>query len=485
MTKPTLRLALVGAAAVLLASGPCEAKHVSGVFHLESGDLTHGPEYEVAKFSFAVGHSKIEGVFKFADSHTWMTSPALYLFRDEVWDQYHSAPACDDKMMHAHKAIPIGLVTRSHTDVIRRKVDEKGTKTSQSVLPDGRISWSFSWEFETEERTHGWFLVAADCALEQFNARVSPMEYSINLLNPGNTHLPADEFGLPRFYLAVFLGLCAFGVWGIYLVRQNIQETGGKVHLVVWLLFLAYALQVLSIACELVHLWVYRDNGEGFFIFDLFSELYDGASQLVVSFVLICLGSGWTLVEYQDDATRTNSVGSLLRHPGNMCKGANVVIVAVIAIAMATTTLQLLNKLGGEDFTKFHDYESRAGYALVAVHLFLGVGFVFSLVATLRVQQSRGGSEKLILFLRRLLVLGALWFLIFPVLVAVASVLAHYNRHRFVSSGVLIVQTICLALMMYQFTASHSTYFKLSALANVGVLPGAGGFIKPTKLSRD
>jgi hypothetical protein len=122
---------------------------------------------------------------------------------------------------------------------------------------------------------------------------------------------------------------------------------------------------------------------------------------------------------------------------------------------------------------------------LVALHLFLGVGFVWSILTTLRVQNKRGGAEKLVLFLRRLLLLGAIWFLVFPLLVICAGLLAHYNRHRFVSGGVLLVHTVCLMLMTHQFTSSHSTYFKLSTMAEVGVLPGAGGFIKPMKLSKD
>eukprot|EP01052_Picozoa_sp_SAG31_P016093 SAG31_NODE_1054_length_10140_cov_4.264316_10_plen_75_part_00 len=32
--------------------------------------------------------------------------------------------------------------------------------------------WSFTWEVEEHERPHGWFLIAADCALEQYNAKV-------------------------------------------------------------------------------------------------------------------------------------------------------------------------------------------------------------------------------------------------------------------------------------------------------------------------
>lgn len=90
--------------------GRVEGKAVSGKFLLESGDLTHGPEYEITKFSFAIGKGRVQGKVAYMDPHTWMTSPALYLFRDESWNDYHKAPACDDKMMFAFKAIPIGQV---------------------------------------------------------------------------------------------------------------------------------------------------------------------------------------------------------------------------------------------------------------------------------------------------------------------------------------------------------------------------------------
>ena len=68
------------------------AKTVTGSFQLDSGDLYHGPEKEIAKYSFMVGRGRIAGKFWYRDPHTWMTSPALYLFRDESWDKYHNAP---------------------------------------------------------------------------------------------------------------------------------------------------------------------------------------------------------------------------------------------------------------------------------------------------------------------------------------------------------------------------------------------------------
>lgn len=446
-----------------------------------------GPEYEIAKFSFVVGSGKVEGTFRYQDPQTWMTSPALYLFRDEKWTDYHNAPACEDKMQFADKAIPIGSVTQSHTHVLHRGLESPTKTTMEKDEVTGAVTWSFKWEFQTEERTRGWFLIAADCALEQFNARVPPMEFDIALLNPGETHLPADEFGLPRLYLFVFLVLSVFAMYAVRLVVAARRESGGKTHLVVWMLGFSYVTLLLSLAFELSHLHVYKSNGTGLFALDLMSELFDGVSQLTVAFVLICLASGWTLVEYEDDQVRKNSVGSLLRHPDNMLRGANIVVFVTLVIVVTTTMLQILNKLRDEEFTKFHDYESVPGMFLVLVHFVLGIGFVLSLVYTLRVQSKlkSGGSDKLVVFLRRLLFFGGLWFLVFPLLVAIAATLPHYNRHRFVSGGVLIVQTVCFLSLTHQFTSAHSTYHKLSTLAEVGVLPGAGGLVKAQKISKD
>ena len=506
----TAALLLACLACLTASPTPTAAKTVTGAFQLEAGDLYRGPEVELAKFSFVVGRGRIAGKFRYRDPHTWMTSPALYLFRDESWPDYHRAPACDDKMNFAFKAIPIGEVTRSHTDVLHRGLDQ-ATKTDLQHLPDGMIEWTFEWEFETTERTRGWFLIAADCALEQFNAKVSPMSYEVSLFNPGNTHLPADEYGLPKLYLFVFVGLCLVMGFSIYSIVSRRFDSGAAmgtdgvvdkssassssssgIHLVVWLMLFADATLLLAILCELLHLWYYKDNGRGVFVFDLLSEMLDGLSQLTVAFVLICLASGWTLVHVEADAVRTNSVGSLLRNPKNLVRGPNLGIFAVLLVVVATFALQVLNKMSDEDFSKFHDYESRAGTMLVLLHFLLGVFFVVSLLVTLRSEAKRSGTaatsgskDKLVIFLRRLLLFGGLWFLIFPLLVLVAGTLEHYNRHRFVSGGVLLVQTTCAVLMTHQFVSNKSTYAKLSQLADVGVLPGAGGLVKPVKVSRD
>ncbi|KAH9261455.1 hypothetical protein BASA81_000099 [Batrachochytrium salamandrivorans] len=355
MTLPLLVLLLAVLAGFVLV----ESKTVSGTFQLTAGDFTSGPEYEISKFSFVVGKGQIRGEFKYQDPQTWMTSPALYLFRDESWSDYHKALTCEDKATFAFKAILIGKPTQSHMKLLKRQLDAPALASLEQDT-DGLMKWKFSWEFDTEERTTGWFLIAADCALEQFNAEVPKMHYEIELLNPDNTHLPADEFGLPKLYLVTFVFLILYSVKLVLFDMQSKRPDGDreKIQLVVYLLFFSYFALTASLGSELAHLFVYKQNGRGVYLFDLMSDVFDGICQLTVAFVLICLASGWTLVEMEDDSVKKNSLGSLLRHPQNLVKGGNVVGFAVAFVVLVSFVLQFLNKQLDEDFTKFHDYDS-------------------------------------------------------------------------------------------------------------------------------
>eukprot|EP00924_Labyrinthula_sp_SR-Ha-C_P008868 maker-scaffold_2-snap-gene-5.62-mRNA-1 protein AED:0.01 eAED:0.01 QI:119/1/1/1/1/1/4/359/482 len=460
---------------------PSESKTVKGKFKLEAGDLTHGPEYEITKYSFEIGEGVVEGWFKYADPHTWRTSPALYLFMDESWEAYHSAPSCMDKIKHAHGSIPIGKVTAGHEQILNKKF-EKAKNTHNRQLADGREEFSFVWSAFHDKRTHGWFLVAADCALEQYNAQVSPMEYEIKLLNPGNTHLPADEYGLPKVYLFAFIGMSIFGA-NLFRLLWKQYSKSKDVHLVIILLLSAYFFLLVSVLYELVHLWVYKGDGIGVFFCDFMSEVLEGMSHTVTAFVLICLASGWTLISTEFDKARGNSVGTLFRDPKRLLEGSNAAIFGLIAFVMGTFLLQIMNKTRDDDFTKFHDFETTPGLILVLLRLVLGVLFLYSLHVTIKFQEARGG-EKLLMFMKRLRLWGGLWFLSFPCLVGFASLFPHYLRHRIVSTGVLTLQASIVGILGYEFVSESSTYFKLSVLADTGVLPGAGGFIQAPKASK-
>eukprot|EP01079_Euglenida_sp_SAG-EU17-18_P006544 gene6544-6296_t len=280
--------------------------------------------------------------------------------------------------------------------------------------------------------------------------------------------------------------MALLGVYMVVLAVRHARETSGKVHLVVKIFGLCFGLQLGSIFAESVHLLFYYGDGIGLHTFDLLSELCEAFGSLLISFVLICLACGWTLVDSEADAKKGSSLVSLLRNPKSLLQRGrilgNLIAVIILGIAVATTVLVIANKSQREDFTKFHDHETFEGKVLVSFRLVLGVLYLICFWTTVRQQAEIGiGGGGLGTFLKKLMVVGAAWFLSFPALVFTAGSLPMHWRHRYVAVGTLFIQSACLSGLAFQFLSGSSTYSKLSTIWETGLLPGAGGLIPATK----
>ena len=107
-------------------------------------------------------------------------------------DEYHSAPACEDKVEHAHSVIQIGKLNNAPAQyngrggrgrqigIPQAAADNAKNVQTHIEKKDDESIWHFTWEVEEHEKPHGWFLIAADCALEQYNAKVSRMDFEVN-----------------------------------------------------------------------------------------------------------------------------------------------------------------------------------------------------------------------------------------------------------------------------------------------------------------
>eukprot|EP01048_Picozoa_sp_COSAG05_P005722 COSAG05_NODE_348_length_10944_cov_10.258368_5_plen_105_part_00 len=83
----------------------------------------------------------------------------------------------------------------------------------------------------------------------------------------------------------------------------------------------------------------------GRYFLDSVSELCEGLASLVISFVLICLACGWTLVESEADDRKTNAVATMLRDPRKLFKGgANAGVVLVLVATVFNLVLVIWNK---------------------------------------------------------------------------------------------------------------------------------------------
>jgi len=109
--------------------------------------------------------------------------------------------------------------------------------------------------------SHYWYGIVADCSLEEYDAHPPKLSYELVFKN-GGSHLPADEDGMLFSHAFVMTALGAgVVVLGIGIQRQ-LRETK-QVHLAVLFVFAATLFQMISVACEICHLWVYMNDGKG------------------------------------------------------------------------------------------------------------------------------------------------------------------------------------------------------------------------------
>ena len=349
---------------------------------------------------------------------------------------------------------------------------------TKEVGPD-TYEFSFTWTIEHRVRTYGYYLVVADC-LTGGSKRFKHMEYDVSFLNDDTDHFPSDEHGLFTLYILCFLGLAAFAAQQYRSVKENGRSnalsnsffasfTDGPPKAATTLLIFGYAAETLSILFEILHLWWYGYNGMGLFAFDFASEVLEGIAQTTLAYLLLAFAGGWTLVEgtfssKKDGAINPDALGE--DHP-------STVFLALMTII--TFILQLLNKLIlFDEFTKFHDHDSWPGFILVLVRTALAGFFTYQISQTIKFMSSRkAGKSHTLSFMQNLALFGGLWFWVFPVLVFVSGIFAHYLRHRIDAGGVLFLQTGCLIFLTKQIFQESSAYSKASL--HRGVILGGNG----------
>jgi hypothetical protein len=330
------------------------------------------------------------------------------------------------------------------------------------------FEFSFEWQIDHHVRTYGYYLVVADCQ-GGGSKRFKMMDYDISFFNDETDHFPADEMGMFTLHIVCFMGLASFAVQQIVISKQNARPGAGSGSFfpsfsegpppaATTLLMFAYVSELLSILFEILHLWWYGYNGTGLFVLDFTSEVLEGIAQTALAYLLLAFAGGWTLVEgaftsKSDGAINPDALGE--DHP-------STVFLAMMSII--TFILQLLNKLIlFDEFAKFHDHDSWPGFILVLVRTVLAIFFTYQISQTIKYMSSRkAGKSHTMRFMQSLAILGGLWFWVFPALVLVSGIFAHYLRHRIVAGGVLFLQSGCIILLTKQIFEESSAYSKAS-----------------------
>jgi len=500
MFPPALRpvVVLVGVVGVLLmTSSLAEAKYVSGKASVTSLDT----EVYVDKFSFSRGaKGVIKGTFSSGDSAYFDQRPhslEVALFSDEAWDRYHAmldkGSLCIERLRQASFRKSIGRQAANDIDHAR------GTH-GQRFGFSAEVGTDALFANVAKQRAHFWYVVVADCMLEEYDARKHPpLTYKMDFRN-GGSHLPADESGLPLMHLVAMLVLAGGAFVGYDAARTSFQEVG-QIHLIVLLLAAATVLAFGSISAEWLHLAVYTLNGRGlrwrhsFLPMDFYSDVLSSMCEMVMLFTLLALAFGWTLDSTsiatgqgvgadESDGSKArrgvipgvgmqlNKLQVQLSQPARLFRRFTYAGVVMACAAFTELTLLFWGRSYEGDFATFHDHEHAPGKLRVLLRMVLGLLFFAGCSLQVRRVSSDPDLSK---FVRNLLVLGTIWIAAFPTIVFFVGWLPPYRRHPVIVVVSMLLQSGALASLGYITLAHGSSYRKVSTLKNLGTVFSGGG----------
>ena len=362
--------------------GGCDAKKIAGTLTLDSAVT----EQYVSKFSFSSGVAgKIDGDFMVSAEYLMQRPAWLMRSRQIRFQSLQVAVYNQDAWDNYHKMVREGSLC----------VERIQAATFQTLVPmamphdhDGAADVPFELDHEItpEENSHYWYIIAADCSLEEYDAHPPELKFTIEFFN-GGSHLPADEDGMFTAQVIVLLLYVGFlAAYGYFAFRQYSEK--GQVHLAVILLGVAILMQTFAIILELMHLAVFSRDGFGlrfrhsWFPADFFSEIMQDLSELLCALVLIALAFGWTIPDpdlVMNPTSRNSFLASLAR-PADWVKKMTPASVFVFSLVIANIVLELLGRNFEDDFNQFHDHEHWPGYTLMLMRVGLALLFAAGIV---------------------------------------------------------------------------------------------------------
>ena len=371
----------------------------------------------LTKFATGPGQGRLHAKGQFHKViHTTKThvSVNILAYRDEDWYKARNIASCKDKVALAKINVPLQLPT------------------------DG--SWSQEI-FETLEQKENqvWFIVLADC-----DKNVSPfaignrIRWEVQLFNSDGSHFSEDENGMLTTFILVFIIIAGFFVMNS-IKFYKFYNTEEGIDYPTLITTIALFIEFLSLLCEILHLWIYSYNGKGNAFFNFSNHILSITSQFLITCLLLLMAHGWSInfLEFED---------------------MDVFIPLGILLGIMHIVIVGVGKIMDNEHYKYHDYENWAGVVVIVIRLLLYVFWVYLFTQTYNTAKR---TEKS--FYKTFGIFASIYFLIFPVLVIFSTFfVAPYAKHKVVTTGTLLLQTITLLLFTLIFTTKKTQYYQIS-----------------------
>ena len=162
---------------------------------------------------------------------------------------------------------------------------------------DGEWSNWESYKVERIEKNQVWYIVISDCqgATHEAYPQLPKIEVDLHLLN-SESEFSHEEYGVMTLYIILFVVYVYFLASTSYSVIVSVMRKDEVDNAVMACVFAIY-MELLHIGAQSIHLFLYSQNGQGFFLLDLISNVLQMNSQIIVVGLLIIIAFGWEITD--------------------------------------------------------------------------------------------------------------------------------------------------------------------------------------------
>ncbi|OMJ93405.1 hypothetical protein SteCoe_3648 [Stentor coeruleus] len=313
--------------------------------------------------------------------------------------------------------------------------------TILNVPLNGEWSETVEGTMSTKSRTHFWYFAISSCN----QSERQKLRIEIQFTQPDGSQFSAEEQGLHYVFITVLI-IFFFALFGnMKRLIQNFQKTDDlETNLLI--LNIAIGSQFIAIICEVLHIWVYAYNGKGLVVLDVFYQILECFSSIMITILLIIISTGWTL-KYKD------------------FPDADIYIPICLFVVVLNLMIVGLGRITEDSYYKNSDFEGVPGYFLVVIRILMWIWFVFTIKGLYE-----KANEKLVRFLNRFAFMASVYFLALPIVLFVSWIFEPYVRNIFVVISINVIQVLVFVFLTHLFS-EKSTFYKMSTMSE-SVLPG-------------
>ncbi|CAG9314587.1 unnamed protein product [Blepharisma stoltei] len=319
---------------------------------------------------------------------------------------------------------------------------ELGRRRQRIFIPRNGDWAEISGSFPQRKTPHIWYFSLSDCEGATYGEK---LKVELHITDDSGSEFSLEDYGLIYLYPVVLLAFLLVLSKNLMRLIENFKATD-DIQPAVLILNISIGCEFIGIISEIIHLWIYSNNGRGFFIFEFFYQALDTISALLITVLFIIMASGWTL-KYKD-----------FPEP-------DLAIPIIVTIIMLHLVIIGVGSITEDSYYHFSDYDGITGALLIFVRVALWAWFVYYIKSLY--ESVRGG---MIAFVLNFSIIVSAYFLSLPILVVISWIFKTYLRNKIVTIGGCVIQIAVSSFLTHLFS-KKSHYYKISTLSD-SVLPG-------------